>query len=467
MPQSAMSPLPKRPYRPPAPWPVCTPQSSLQIIASLRENPITSWGIWHFEREIFSASTILGHLTFASAPAAIKHVLSDNVANYPKDPLQLKVLKPGLNDGLVTSQGDLWKRTRRTVAPLFTPRAINDYTAAMRRRAEDMAIRLDALPEGARVNVFDEMTRVTFEILAETIFTDAIETGPEAYGEALTRYFGSQGRMSALDMLRLPDWIPRPRRAQASPTIDFFADEVRRIVDKRNRLKASGGKLPRDILTLLLEAADSETGETLSQEEVGANIITFIGAGHETNTNALSWTLFLLAKHPHMREAVEAEIEPIDQWPENEWLNRLPLTRAVIEESLRLYPPAPIMSRTALEADKIGEHHVPAGSLVIIAPYVVHRHRKLWAEPDLFRPERFLPGAREAINRYAFMPFGAGPRLCIGQHFAMHEAVIILATMLRRLRFSMAKGESVTPLHQVTLRPMPKLEMIKSSRSPP
>jgi cytochrome P450 len=224
------------------------------------------------------------------------------------------------------------------------------------------------------------------------------------------------------------------------------------------------GTAPSDLLTLLIEARDPQTGKVLPESDVAGSIITFIGAGHETTANTLAWSLFLLAKHPDARAAVEAEIDAEAHHNVAEWPQRLPLTTAVIEEAMRLYPPAPIMSRMALNSDEIFGKLVPKGSTVIIAPYIVHRHKLLWDEPDYFRPERFLPGKRETIPSYAFMPFGAGPRVCIGQAFSQLEAVIILATLLRSLRFSMPANETVFPVHHVTLRPTPTLKMNISVR---
>ena len=457
-----------RPYRPPAPLPLTKPLSSLGLILGLRDNPVATWGIWNFEQPVISVKTIIGHLTILSAPAGIRHVLVDNAANYVKDELQRRVLKPGLGEGLLTAEGEAWRRTRRTLAPVFAPRAVEAFTGAMRECAEAMAARLAArLPASGAAVRFDmtaEMTRITFEILTQTLFSNAIDTSPAKFAGAFTTYFESLGRISPLDMLKAPDWIPRVGKWFARPAIAFFEEEVKRIIATRRALLASGKPAPQDLLTLLLAAADPETGKGLSEAEVGANIVTFIGAGHETTANALQWTLFLLSKHPEVRAQAEAEADGANDIPLTEWPERLPMIRAVIEEAMRLYPPAATLTRAALAEDEVLGKKIPAGSTVIISPYVIHRHRLLWQDPDLFRPERFLPGNRETIDRFAYLPFGAGPRICIGQRFAMYEAVIVLAVLLRHLRFDMAKGEGVTPVQRVTLRPSPKLEMLGVGR---
>lgn len=312
------------------------------------------------------------------------------------------------------------------------------------------------------------MTRVTFDILAETMFSNAIAGGADAFGKALTRYFETQGKIDPLDILGAPAWVPRLGRWMARPAISFFETQVAAIIAERQTLRtrtpqAEGGP---DLLDALLAARDPETGTGLSKVEIGANIITFIGAGHETTANALTWSLYLLSQAPETREALEAEVDAAGDELAAAALSggRLALTRAVVEEAMRLYPPVPSLSRTALADDAVGGRcFIPKGALVVISPYLLHRHETLWGEPDRFRPERFLPGARETIERYAYLPFGAGPRVCIGQQFAMVEASIVLATLVRTLRFEHA-GEAPIPVHHVTLRPRHGMPMRTMAR---
>ena len=455
---------PARPYRPPAPIPLVRPLSPLGLILGLRNNPLATWGIWNFEQPVISSDTIIGHLTVLSAPEGVKHVLVDNAANYIKDDLQRRVLQPGLGEGLLTAEGDSWRKARRTLAPIFSPRSVEGFAQAMQDKSESLATRLARMPPGSRVDVTAEMTRITFEILTATLFSDAIETEPSEFAAAFTSYFESQGRVSPLDLLKAPDWIPRLGRFRSASAIAFFEDQVKRIIGKRRTLITSGRTVPRDLLTLLLEASDPETGQGLTEAEIGANIVTFIGAGHETTSNSLQWAIFLLSKHPRVLEEAEREADGADKFLVVEWLDRLPLIRAVVEEAMRLYPPAATLTRAAVNEDFVLGKVVPKGTTVVMSPYVIHRHRKLWTEPDLFRPERFLPGNREKIDRFAYLPFGAGPRICIGLRFAMHEAIIILTHLLRQIRFVMAHGEGVTPVQRITLRPSPRLSMLVTAR---
>lgn len=457
-----------RSRRPPAPVPGERELSRLELLLRLRQNPLTIWRQRHFREPIVAGEGIFGYGVVLSDPAAIRHVLVENAANYRKDDLQRTILAPGLGEGLLTAEGEAWKRARRTLAPLFTPRAVTSLARRMEGPAEATARRMARRRPGRIVDIAQDMTRVTFDILAETMFSNAIAGGADAFGKALTRYFETQGKIDPLDILGAPAWVPRLGRWMARPAISFFETQVAAIIAERQTLRtrtplAEGGP---DLLDALLAARDPETGTGLSEAEIGANIITFIGAGHETTANALTWSLYLLSQAPETREALEVEVDAAGNELAAAALsgNGLALTRAVIEEAMRLYPPVPSLSRTALADDAVGGRcFIPKGALVVISPYLLHRHETLWREPDRFRPERFLPGARETIERYAYLPFGAGPRVCIGQQFAMVEASIVLATLVRTLRFEHA-GEAPIPVHHVTLRPRHGMPMRTMAR---
>ncbi|NNM71458.1 cytochrome P450 [Enterovirga aerilata] len=442
-------------FRPPAPRPLRRPPDLFTFFRAARENPLESWTEEHFEKPILAAQGVLGRITVLSDPAAIRHVLVDNARNYRKDDLQRRVLAPGLANGLLTAEGEEWRAQRRALAPLFAPRHVAGFAPAMDEAARRLVRRLLRRGDGRTVDVAVEMTRVTLDVLERTIFTHGLARDPDALGRAITRYFDAIGPVDPLDVFGLPDWLPRIGRIRARPALRFFDEIVTELIEARRRLLASGRAAPEDLLTLLLKATDPETGQGLTDLEVRANIVTFIGAGHETTANALSWSLFLLSGAPEVRARVEREVETAfadgpDAPPS---LDRLAFTRAVVDEAMRLYPPVPFMSRAAIGEDRLGGMRIPAGSLVMIAPYVLHRHRTLWEAPDDFDPDRFMPGRRETIDRYAYLPFGAGPRVCIGASFSLQEAVIVLARFVRELRFALVEGHRVMPVQRVTLRP--------------
>ncbi len=442
-------------FRPPAPTPLHAPLDLFPMLRALRKNPLTTWTQEHFRTPIVSGESALGRVTVVSDPAAIRHIFVDNAANYRKDELQRRVLAPGLGNGLLTAEGDEWRLQRRTLAPLFSPRHVAGFWPAMVEAAERFARRLARRPEGRPVDISLEMTRVTLDVLERTIFTQGLARDPDALGRAITRYFEALGPVDPLDLFGMPDWIPRIGRWRAKPAIRFFEEVVGELTETRRALLARGEEAPRDILTLLLEAADPETGKGLTDVEVRANIVTFIGAGHETTANALTWTVYLLSQAPEARERVEAEISEVlgERAIEPADLDRLVFTRAVLDEAMRLYPPVPFMSRTPTADDHVGGVRIPRGSFVAIVPYILHRHRTLWEEPDAFMPERFLPDAKARIDRYAYLPFGAGPRVCIGMSFSIQEAMIVLASLLRAVRLEMVETHPIRPLHRVTLRP--------------
>jgi cytochrome P450 len=453
-------------FRPPAPVPRRTAPDLFDFLAALRSNPLTTWTEDHFEHPILAGEGALGRVTVVHDPAAIRHILVDNAANYRKDDLQRRVLAPGLGNGLLTAEAEAWRLQRRSLAPLFSPRRVAGFVPTMIEAAERLVRRWRRRSDGRTLDVALEMTRVTLDVLERTIFTSGLKRDPDALGRAITRYFEALGPLDPLDIFGLPDWLPRVGRLRARPALRFFEEVVGELIDTRRSLLDRGEPVPDDILTLLLEAADPETGRGLTDLEVRANIVTFIGAGHETTANALSWALYLLSQDRGTRERAEAEAdEVIGNGPlAPEALPRLVFTRAVIEEALRLYPPVPYMSRAALAQDRIGNLKIPKGSIITIAPYVLHRHRRLWGEPDAFLPERFLPERREAIDRFAYLPFGAGPRVCIGGAFALQEAVVVLASLLRAARFELLDGHDVMPVHRLTLRPSGGLPMRLSLR---
>jgi len=226
------------------------------------------------------------------------------------------------------------------------------------------------------------------------------------------------------------------------------------------------GEAPQDLLMLLLLAQDPETGDGLTDLEVRANIVTFIAAGHETTANALTWALYCLSQDSCARARLEREVDQAAHAGSGFDPEALPFAKAVMEEAMRLFPPVPFMSRQAVADDRIGKIKIPRGSMVMVAPYVLHRHRALWEDPDAFVPERFLDAARAEIPRFAYLPFGAGPRVCIGQSFSLQESTILLAHIARAVRLDLpADHAPVTPLHRVTLRPEHGLKMMVERRS--
>ena len=455
------------PFRPPAPRPRTKPLSAVGMIYQLWRNPLEIWSNAHFEHPVLIGRTVLGLRAVVSDPAGVRRVLLDNATNYRKDALQLRVLRPGLGSGLLTVDGEGWRAQRRALAPLFSPRQVADFAPAMHRVARALVERIGVGRDGRLVEVSEEMGRTALEVLEQTLFSQGLARGASEFQRAVAAYFNTIGRLDPLDLLGAPKFLPRLGRLRAREALAFFASAVDDIISARKRLIDSGVSAPSDLLTLLLRAHDPETGRGMSSDDVRANIVTFINAGHETTANALTWTLFLLSQAPDWRERVEAELDAkFDPGLDDDPLARLPVTRAALEEAMRLYPPAATLSREAIGEDWLAGARIPAGTTVTVAPYLLHRHRRLWKDPDAFDPERFLGANRGAIDRYAYIPFGAGPRVCIGMSFALQEAVIVLAHLLRAFRFELLPGHVVEPVQRVTLRSRYGMRMIVRRRAP-
>ncbi len=428
-------------------------------------DPLGMWTSRHFDEWVLSGKSLLGHITIVSDPAAIRAFMIDRAVNYVKDDLQLRILKPSLGEGLFTADGAAWKAQRRALAALFTPRSVAGFVPGMAAAAASLVDRWLARGPRRVVQVDREMTRLTLDGLDRSIFSGALTRDRAAVHEA-QGYFAAMGAVDPLDLFGAPTWVPRLRRLRTRPVTRFFEALVERIVTDRQALVAADpGAAPRDLLTLLFEARDAETGEGLSQAIVRDNVLTFLGAGTETTSSALAWALYLLSQDRSARERIEAEVDTVvgarevttDDLPHLVW------TRAVIDETLRLYPTAPLIQRMAVAADTLHDVAIPARSTVVYAPWVLHRHRKLWDRPEVFDPTRFLPGA-PAIDRFAYLPFGAGPRICIGASFALQQAVVSLATIVGRLRVDLLAGTTVMPEHRITLRPKGGLPMLATAR---
>ena len=452
----------RTPFIPYAPAPRAKPAGRLQGLWLLARNPIESWTQAHYSQPILAGeSPLFGYAVVVNHPPAIRRVLVDNAANYEKDPLQLRILKTGSSggEGLFTATGEAWRRTRRTLSPLFTPRRVATFATLMQDKAENRVDRWLKRRPGAILEIDREMTGVTYDILSATLFSDAIAQDSGGFERALMQYLDAIGRVDPLDVFNAPSWLPRISGIRARAPLGFFTRTMTRIVEERQVLIARDpASAPDDLLTALLRASDPETGVGLSTEDVIANLLTFIVAGHETTARALAWTLYLLSQSPDWRARAEAEAANASPDPAD-WLDEMHTIRAVFEEAMRLYPPAPVLTRQAQEDDHLGDVRVPKGALVIIAPWILHRHKLLWNQPEAFMPERFLPGARDDVDRFAYLPFGGGARVCIAARFAMLEAVIVLATILRRARLTLVAGQEPRPVQRITLRPRDRLAM--------
>ena len=392
---------------------------------------------------------------FVNDAEYVKRVLLDNVANYPKSATYRNNLRPFLGDGLLISEGEFWKRQRRLAQPAFHLRRLKVLAAAMAGAAARMA---QGWVHGKVMDVMAAMNAVTMEIVASTLFGADVSAEIAEVAQAMAVLQEETGRVGPTAFFELPGFLVRPRGKRFSGAVATLDRIVNRIVAARR----AEGRTHDDLLSMLLEARDEETGEGMTDRQLRDELVTLFLAGHETAAISLAWTFHLLAQNPAAEAKLFAEVDAVlgdRPAPAFEDLERLPYARTVAEEALRLYPPAYVFSRRAAGDDQLGPYRMPAGAHIIISPYALHRRPDYWPEPEAFRPERFAPGAPAERLKHAYLPFGGGPRICIGNSFAMMEHSIVLAAAARHWRLESIPGHEVRTEPRITLRPRGGLPM--------
>jgi cytochrome P450 len=399
-----------------------------------------------------------------SHPDLIRHVLQDNHRNYRRSPIYAR-LRPLFGDGLFTSDGEHWERRRRLMQPPFLRRRLDplvplmvETVAAMLRRWETHAAGGDPL------DVAEEMGRVTLEVVVRCLFGGGELGGKAAEAGQAMAVVEEEAARRLYALTTLSMLLPTPRNLRFRRALGAIDGIVRGIVAER---RGTSRAATDDLLSLLLEARDPESGTGLDAAGLRDEAVTIFVAGHETSATALAWALHLLARHPEAERRLRAEADEVlggDRDPDAADVPRLAYARMVLEEAMRLYPPVWRMGRAAIGGDEIGGREIPASSIVAFSQYVVHRHPALWEEPDRFDPERFRPGRETARPRYAYFPFGGGPRACLGGHFAMMEMTLLLAMAVRRFSLRAVPGHPVEPAPLITLRPRHGLPMTVERR---
>lgn len=406
---------------------------------------------WHIERNVF------GHrVHIIMHPDLVERVLLDNAANYEKPKLVKKLLLPVIGRGLLSSDGELWRAQRKIVAASFAPPAVDALVPVFADVAQTAATGWSA---GSR-DMAREATRATMQVISRALFSgDPRLTSEEAMAHIAHALEGvSQARMQLL--LGLPMVPVTPRGVRGRRGQKYLRRTLTTLVNERMQPGA-----PDDFVTQMIRELHERLPEVEAVELAVDNAATFYLAGHETTANAISWTLFVLSEQPEWQDRAAAEAEQaLALGTDSDLPNRLPVLRMIVEEVLRLYPSAPRFDREAVADDRLGEIDIKAGDLVSVWPWLIHRHRKLWDDADLFDPDRFTPERRRAYHRFQYIPFGAGPRTCVGARFAMAEALAILAIWLARWRFRPMPGRDVQVSGMVTLRPKGGLPLLLEQR---
>ncbi|MGQ0685221.1 cytochrome P450 [Bradyrhizobium sp.] len=442
-------PLTRRPLVPPTPPRAPDSMTAFGRMRTMRVNPIQTWGNRAYAEDIVQGRFVGRSSFILNTPDAIKHVLVDNYENYTRTPAGIRVLRPILGNGVLIAEGRAWKHQRRTLAPAFTPRAVGTLIPHMTGAIDETVAKLMAA-SNAPVDLREVMQRMTLEIAGRTMFS----FGMDQHGTALRDYVMEYGERLArphfLDLLLPLNWLS-PQDFQRARFRKRWTKFVAMLMVERRAAGKKDGAPPRDLFDLMGEARDPETGQAFNDEQLGDEVATMILAGHETTATALFWSLYLLALDPATQEQVAAEAREAVAGGGLE-LERLKFTRAALDEVMRLYPPAFLIARTAAGPDVVAGRPVRRGDVILISPWLLHRHEKLWPDPNAFIPARFMTPAPPP-DRFAYLPFGVGPRICIGAHFALVEATLALAQIIGKFRITLLDMAPVMPIGVVTTQP--------------
>lgn len=412
-----------------------------------------------FEKPIVMLRALGGSALIVSDPVGVKRVLIDNVANYPKAELEQRFFRALFGEGLLGTDGDLWRRHRRIMAPAFDPRSVSGYGQAITRACDGFYGHWDSLARGTEVDIGAEMSRLTLRIIAGTMFSADTDDVIDLVADTMKHGF-DVGDFNILDVLPVIGPMRMNRRVrEMGQRFRPLDDAINRMIDAREKDPQGAAA---DLLSRLITAHDESGDAALTSREIRDQVITIFIAGHETTAQAMTWTWYLLSQHPAEEARLHEELDRVlgGRTPTQEDLPNLAFTRRVVEESMRVYPTAPgISSRVAKADDEICGFKVKKGQQIAIAPWLLHHHKTLWDDPMRFDPDRFLPERSAGRPRLAYMPFGAGPRVCIGQMMAMNEATLILASLAQRYRLQLAPGQEIVPQANVTLRPKYGMKM--------
>ncbi|MBI1394231.1 MAG: cytochrome P450 [Alphaproteobacteria bacterium] len=445
-------------FRPPSPPPFDaaggpSPFRAIRYFRTFARNPLETWTDEVFEKPIAQAGLAIRRVLVVSDPESIRKIFSTGAHNYPMTRVRQRILKPALGEGLLTTEGEAWSRARKSLNAVFTPRHVSGFAATMLRNAEALRDDLRAR-DGETVGVAPLMTRFALDVLADSLSADRTMLDREQFADRLSRLMSVAGVPHLFDLVGLPGFVPRFGRAASTALIGELKASFRALAAKARETRGGGEHEARDFMDLLLDARD-DGAPAFAEDEIVDHLLTFFAAGHETTARSLAWTLYLLSEAPDIRARLEAEIDaaPLNETPPERWMDVLPFTMAVVRESMRLYPPAPFLARQAAADDEIGGAPVKAGSVVVVVPWILHRHRAIWPHADEFRPDRFVGDAAGGAPKYAYIPFGLGPRVCIGASFSLQEMAIALGVLLRDLKFEPAGATPPMPLMRVTLQP--------------
>jgi cytochrome P450 len=425
----------------------------LPVVGSLfefrRQGILDFWtNVWREHGDV--AQVQMGPMTLIQfvRPEHIQEILVSKADRFVKG-FSHDTLRVPLGSGILTAEGSLWRRQRRLMASTYTPKAVGRYTNIMLDATDKMLSRWRAVPQGTALRINVEMMRLAMSVISRSVFTVDIGQDIAEAGEALATILDF-ANLRTISLVNPPLWVPTPlnrRLKWALDTIDAFLYDI--IAERRSQPPGD------DLLWSLMEARDEETAEGMSEKQLRDEVLITFFAGHETTAQLLTWAWYLLARHPNVEEQFHAELDRAlgGRSPGTDDIEALAYTRMIMDETLRLYSPVASLARDAIDDDEVDGYPVQAGSILTLTPYITHRHPEFWARPHDFYPEHFAPEAVKARPRYAYYPFGAGPRVCLGKHFALLEATLVLAEVGQRYRLRLASDQVVGVRWSGTLRP--------------
>lgn len=437
------------------PQTVTPPEKPLGMVRGLLQmiaNPLHVWPRAMYENPYHGVRWIGRTFHYFRQPEHMKAVFLDHPDIFRKSQFQKKLVGPALGEGLLTSEGEHWKFQRRAASPAFRIDKLRALAPAFASSAEATVERMKAKAQAGTIDVMAEMQHATLDVIVETILGGADPAfGFDRIATTVEDYIQTMGKPDMLDMFGTPNWVPRPWGGKGRRAAEGLKQSAVNAIERRR----ASGETRNDLLGLLLAARDPETGKGLSDDELRDNVVTFIGAGHETTALTLTFSLYLIANAPDIQERLLREALDVcgDKPVDAAMIDAMPFHEQVIKEAMRLYPPVAIIDRVAQEDIDLGDVQVKKGDFAFALIYIMHRHKKLWEHPERFDPDRFSEERAKAIPRFQYMPFGAGPRICIGMKFAYMEAISILATLVRELRFLPNPSHTVEPNIRITLRP--------------
>jgi unspecific monooxygenase len=439
----------RSPLVPPSPPRAPETMTALGRMATMRESAIATWGQRAYEEDVIQGS-FFGRSSFIlNTPDAIRHVLVDNYENYTRTPAGIRVLRPMLGEGLLTAEGRAWKYQRRTLAPAFTPRAVATLVPHMVAAIDETVVKLRE-KSSAPVDLRQAMQRMTLEIAGRTMFSLGMDRHGPTLRDFVMDYGDRLARPHFLDLL-LPRGWPSPQDFSRARFRKRWTRFIAMLMAERRAAGKNEGAPLRDLFDLMDAARDPETGQSFTDEQLGDQVATMILAGHETTATALFWSLYLLALDPATQDELAEEVRRASADGTLD-IEQLKFTRAVIDETMRLYPPAFLIARAAIAPDMIAGLSVRKKDVILIAPWLLHRHEKLWHDPNAFMPSRFMSPSLPP-DRFAYLPFGVGARVCIGAHFALMETTLALARLIGAFRVELLDREPVMPVGVVTTQP--------------